>query len=83
MRATFGGEVVREVCAWAAEHPEAARDLAAALADRSRGPLSSISEIQGRHPEAAKSFVRGCAQTARLLMAGMMAVPRRRGRGAA
>lgn len=75
MRATFGGEVVREVCAWAAAHPDAAKDLSASLAVPDLGPLGAITDLLGKHPEAAKDFLRDCAQSHRLLLASMFAGP--------
>ena len=68
---TEGGEVVREVCAWALAHPEAARWLCGALSGGERGPLGAITDMAGTHPAATKSLLRDCPRTNRLLVRTM------------
>lgn len=80
MKATFGGEIVREVCEWSLANPEAARSFSASLADRNLGPLGALSDLLQNHPVAAKSFLRDCDQSHKLLLASLAtgAVRRRR-----
>jgi hypothetical protein len=80
VRATFGGEIVREVCEWSLANPEAARAFSASLSDRTIGALGALSDLLKNYPAAAKSFLRDCDQSHRLLLASLVTAPVRRRR---
>jgi len=79
VRFPFGGDVVREVCAWAVAHPDAAKDFSASLAVAELGPLAALADLLGKHPAAAKDFLRDCAQSHQLLLVSLFTRPRQRG----
>lgn len=68
--------MVREVCAWAVEHPAAAKDFAASLAVTDLGPLGALTDLLGKHPAATKDFLRDCTQSHGLLLASLFTTPR-------